>query len=107
MVLVSPVSASWSPPRILDGLAVYNLGAGPALRRSKNDHRPSGKLRMSLKSRAMLDGMYFRDYGIERAGHEWVHEFRIAALDKIRLVTVSPKKLREFFIVHPAQNRGI
>ena len=94
-------------PGVLNRLSVHHARTCPAFGRAKNDHRPRGATRDSLQPGLVLDGAYFRDHGIERPGHELVHNVRFAPFYEIGIVPISCEELRKLAVGHSTQHRGV
>jgi hypothetical protein len=95
------------PPVAFLALAVDLLGAGPALRRSHDDHRPDRAFRESFLPRISLNVLNLSDHRLERGGHELVHHRRVIAFDKVRRVSVPAKKRLELLMADPRQHGRI
>ena len=92
------------PPVALLPLAVDLLGAGPALRRAHDDHRPDRAFRKSFLPRVSLDVPDLADHGFERGRHEFVHHRRVIPFDEMRRVAVSAKERFELLVTDPRQH---
>ena len=86
-------------------LAVDRLRTGPAFRRAHDDHRPGRALREPLAARLMLDVANIVDHFLQRLGHQFVHDLRIVALDKMGFITVAAHQMIEL-VVRDARENG-
>src|SRR4029077_15133726 len=87
-----------SAPRTLNRLAINEFWARPALRGAQNDHRPDGTIPGFIGASIVLNPPDLRDYGFQGGCHELVHRLGLISFDEVGFVSVSIKKLREFFI---------
>ena len=94
-------------PVALLPLAVDLLGAGPALRRAHDDHRPDRAFRKSVLPRVGLDVPDLADHRLERRGHELVHDRRVVAFDEMRRVAVSAKQRLKLLVRIRASTVGL
>ena len=68
---------------------VNNLGTGPALGGTKNDHGPEGSLVAAVLSGILLDCLNLTDTLINSLCHQLMHGHGIAALYEIRLPSIA------------------
>ncbi len=92
-------------PVALLPLAVDFLGAGPALRRAHDDHRPLGPVLESIRPRVILDAADVVHDLFQRFRHQLVHRLRVVALDEMRDVAVAAEQRFEF-LVRDAREHG-
>ena len=87
-----------------DHFSVHHLGAGPALGRAQDDHRPRRPLAETVGPRVVLDGFDFSDNGVERGGHELVDLCGNIALHKPRFVAVAAQQRLQFIMRQAGQH---
>jgi len=94
-------------PGAFDGLAIDNLGAGPALERAQDDYGPTRNAGRTAGAGLGLNVLNLLEDRVERGGHELVRGLGLVAFDEIGLVAVAGEELREFGIGHAAEDGGI
>ncbi len=94
-------------PRAFDGFAVHRLGAGPALGRPQDDHRPAWHSAGPVQASLPLDQVDAVKRGVERLGHLLMDDRRIVALDEVGLVAVPLEQLAEILVWDARQYGGI
>ena len=95
------------PERAFHLLPVDDLGSGPSLWASEDDHRPGRPLRLrgAFLPRVRLDAPDLRDGGVESLGHRLVHRLVLFALDEPRCVAEAAEHRFELFARHPRKHR--
>ena len=88
----------------LDRQAVDHLGAGPALGRLEDDHRPARPLGDAPLAGVGLDAPDLGDDLVERLGHELVHRLRLVPLDEVGRVAVAAQELLQLLAADPGQD---
>src|SRR5207249_3064161 len=84
-------------------LAVDFLGAGPALGRAQDNHRPARALKRTVVSGDALNALDLANGLIQRSRHELVHFWRLIAFDEDRRVAIASEQLVEFLVADPRQ----
>src|SRR5579885_2814393 len=93
--------------RALDGLPIYNFGAGPTFRSAKNDHGPDRPAREAFRASRILNAPNLLHHGFKRPGHQLMHGFRLVTFDPIGLVAHPSKKLTELVVADASEYGGI
>ena len=92
-------------PRSFGLQPVHGLGAGPAFRRTQDDHWPHRPFASRVRARVGLDAANPVDHPIERCSHRLVHLVGLLAFDEVRLVAVTAKKLVELLVAYAGKHR--
>ena len=94
-------------PRAFDLLAVDDLGPGPALGRSEDDHRPLRTLVGTARAGGRLDIPDLVQHDIQRGRQLLVDLRRLVAGDEVRLVAVADHQVAQLRLGDAGQDRGI
>src|SRR6267143_1655259 len=90
--------------QLRDELAVYDARARPSLRSAQDNHWPYRPFCIALKPCFVLDRADVRNYGIECCRHERMHDVRLVPFYEVGRISITRKKLNEFFIRHTTKN---
>ena len=91
----------------LHGKSVHNLGTGPTLRGTQNDHGPERSLLIAVLSCVLLDRLDLFDTLVDSLSHELMHGHGIAALYEVRLPATSMQEALELLMRDVGQNSRI
>src|ERR1700721_1790117 len=83
--------------------SVHKFWPGPAFWRAQNNHWPLRAILGSAIISCIFNLFDLGYYGIEGSGHHFMHKKRILAFNKIRLVTITYKKIFQFFFRQACQ----
>jgi hypothetical protein len=87
---------------------VDKFRTGPSLERTKHDHRPARSCHHPLTgARHLLDLPDFRKDLVQRTGQRLMHQRGVGALNEMRLISITPHKVGQFFAADPRQDRRI
>ena len=84
--------------------AVYHLRPGPALRRPQDDHRPALAGGVVVAPSIGLDAPDLLDGVVQGGGHEFMHRFRLIALDEVGRPAAAPQELFQLVMLDACQN---
>jgi hypothetical protein len=88
-------------------LTIDDLGAGPALRRGQDDHRPAWPGGVAAAARQLLNFENTPGDQIERVGHQRVHHGGVVAFDEERLPATAGEELFQFVAGNAGQDGRI
>ena len=95
------------PPRTLDRFAVDEFRPGPALGRTKDDHRPAWALQALFpagRAGRALDVSNLKQYSVECPRKSLMHQARIVTLDEMRVVAVAAEQFGQFLPADAGQH---
>jgi len=83
--------------RPFDLQPVDNLRPSPAFRAAQNNHRPLRAPRIRIFLGFALNALDLGNHFVQRRRHQLVHQWRIIAFHKMRLIAVSDEQIDKFF----------
>src|ERR1700684_2059375 len=84
--------------------SIHFFRTSPSLGRAQDDHGPDWLLLEPALTRLLLDGSNLRIAIVQRSSQELMHDFRIVAFYKIRLLGASFVKSSQVCVARPSLN---